>query len=142
MPDDLSKIKNIVILMMENRSFDHMLGYLSLAPFNRTDVEGQSLDPAWLQRFTNYDGGQAYQPFHSTDPHMMPDDFDPPHGRSNIADHIHGVIRDRGCSARADVYGVSIRHRADTAQRDVVHLPVAGRGGDAHQDIAQNHGAP
>ena len=88
MPDDLSKIKNIVILMMENRSFDHMLGYLSLAPFNRTDVEGQSLDPAWLQRFTNFDGGQAYQPFHSTDPHMMPDDFDPPHGRSNIAAQI------------------------------------------------------
>jgi len=44
MPDDLSKINNIVIVMMENRSFDHMLGYLSLDPSNRTDVDGQSLD--------------------------------------------------------------------------------------------------
>ncbi len=29
MPPDLDPIKTIVILMMENRSFDHMLGYLS-----------------------------------------------------------------------------------------------------------------
>jgi phospholipase C len=88
MPDDLSKIKNIVILMMENRSFDHLLGYLSLPPFNRKEVDGQSLDPTWLQQFTNFDGGQAIQPFHSTDPHTMPDDFDPPHERSNIAAQI------------------------------------------------------
>jgi phospholipase C len=88
MSDDLSKIKNIVVLMMENRSFDHMLGYLSLGPFNRKDVDGQSLDPDWLQRFTNFDNGQAIQPFHSTDPHTMPDDFDPSHERSNIAAQI------------------------------------------------------
>lgn len=85
---DLSSIKNIVIVMMENRSFDHMLGYLSLPPFNRKEVDGQSLDPAWLAKFTNYDGGVAYQPFHSADPHTMPDDFDPPHERSNIAAQI------------------------------------------------------
>ena len=88
MPDDLSKIKTIVIVMMENRSFDHMLGYLSLDPFNRRDVDGQSLDPDWLKRFTNFDSGLAIQPFHSLDPHMMPDDFDPPHERSNIAAQI------------------------------------------------------
>jgi phospholipase C len=85
---DLSQIKNIVIVMMENRSFDHMLGYLSLAPFNRQDVDGQSLDPDWLKRFTNFDIGQAIQSFHSTNPHTMPDDFDPPHERSNIAAQI------------------------------------------------------
>jgi phospholipase C len=26
----LSKIKHIIVVMMENRSFDHMLGYLAL----------------------------------------------------------------------------------------------------------------
>ena len=56
---DLSSIKNIVIVMMENRSFDHMLGYLSLDPTNRKDVDGQSLDPDWLKRFTNFDAGSA-----------------------------------------------------------------------------------
>ena len=36
----LSDIKNIVILMMENRSFDHLLGYLSLGAGGRADVNG------------------------------------------------------------------------------------------------------
>ena len=85
---DLSSIKHIVIVMMENRSFDHMLGYLSLDPFNRKEVDGQSIDPDWLQRFTNFDNSQAIPPYHSTDPHTMPDDFDPPHERSNIAAQI------------------------------------------------------
>jgi phospholipase C len=88
MPDDLDKIEHIVIVMMENRSFDHLLGYLSLDPCNRKDVDGQRIDPAWLQQFTNYDNGLAIPPFHSTDPHTMPNDFDPPHERSNIAAQI------------------------------------------------------
>ena len=85
---DLSSIKNIVIVMMENRSFDHMLGYLSLDPTNRKDVDGQSLDPDWLKRFTNFDEGNAIQPFHSLDPQTMPAAFDPPHERNNIAAQI------------------------------------------------------
>ncbi|MGI9069119.1 MAG: phospholipase C [Pyrinomonadaceae bacterium] len=40
----LDKIDHIVVLMLENRSFDHMLGYLSLPPAQggkgRTDVDG------------------------------------------------------------------------------------------------------
>ena len=42
-PGNLGKVDHIVVLMMENRSFDHMLGYLSLpAPEGpgRTDVDG------------------------------------------------------------------------------------------------------
>jgi len=36
---NLDKIEHIVVLMMENRSFDHILGYLSLEN-GRTDVDG------------------------------------------------------------------------------------------------------
>src|SRR5437867_9674772 len=36
---NLDKIEHIVVLMMENRSFDHMLGYLKLE-LGRQDVEG------------------------------------------------------------------------------------------------------
>ncbi len=40
----LEKIEHIVVLMLENRSFDHMLGYLSLPPAQggkgRQDVDG------------------------------------------------------------------------------------------------------
>lgn len=37
--DNLRKIEHIVVLMMENRSFDHFLGYLTLEN-GRTDVDG------------------------------------------------------------------------------------------------------
>ncbi|MFL6209643.1 MAG: alkaline phosphatase family protein [Pyrinomonadaceae bacterium] len=37
--DNLNKIEHIVVLMLENRSFDHMLGYLTLEN-GRTDVDG------------------------------------------------------------------------------------------------------
>src|SRR5689334_2303578 len=45
MPDaQLNQIDHIVVLLLENRSFDHMLGYLSLPPAaggkGRTDVDG------------------------------------------------------------------------------------------------------
>lgn len=36
---NLQKIEHIVVLMMENRSFDHMLGYLTLEG-RRSDVDG------------------------------------------------------------------------------------------------------
>src|SRR5579871_1741685 len=39
MPDGMEKIEHLVIFMMENRSFDHYLGSLSLVE-GRTDVEG------------------------------------------------------------------------------------------------------
>ena len=57
----LTDVKTVVIVLMENRSFDHMLGYLSLPPYIRKDVEGQSTDPAWLAKFANPDGGQSFQ---------------------------------------------------------------------------------
>jgi phospholipase C len=37
--DNLNKIEHIVVLMLENRSFDHVLGYLTLEN-GRTDVDG------------------------------------------------------------------------------------------------------
>jgi phospholipase C len=84
----LDAIKTIVVVMMENRSFDHMLGYLSLPPFNRTDVDGLSTAPAWQAQFTNYDGVQAIKPFLNPDPFDMPDDFDPPHERPNMTANL------------------------------------------------------
>lgn len=36
------RVENIVVLMLENRSFDHMLGYLSLR--GRTDMDGLKKD--------------------------------------------------------------------------------------------------
>jgi phospholipase C len=54
-----SKVDHIVVLMLENRSFDHMLGYLSMPTANggrgRTDVDG--LKPG----MSNEHDGKSYE---------------------------------------------------------------------------------
>ena len=79
----LAAIEHIVVVMMENRSFDHMLGYLNLPPWNtgRPATEGVSLDPAWVQRYTNMLDGRPFAPHAFTD--RLIDD--PPHTRPTIA---------------------------------------------------------
>lgn len=84
MPIDMSLIKTIVVVMMENRSFDHLLGYLSLPPENRPNVDGLKNTAGWLDKVTNSYQGTQYPPFPLTDPYH-PIDADPPHERSDIA---------------------------------------------------------
>jgi phospholipase C len=87
MPSSLDQIDTIVILMMENRSFDHMLGYLSLARFGgRADVNGLRDDPAWLDRVANSWQGNRYWPTPLRDPRIP----DPPHERLNIELQLGG----------------------------------------------------
>src|SRR6201988_230410 len=56
MPSGLDKLQHIVVLMMENRSFDHMLGSLKAVnpnidgivdadPFNNPDTNGNPVKP-------------------------------------------------------------------------------------------------
>lgn len=78
----LDQIETIVIVMLENRSFDHMLGHLSMARFgNRRDVAGL-VDPEANLDYTNFLDGQGYQPFELKDG-PLPHDL--PHSRSLVA---------------------------------------------------------
>ena len=88
----MDNIKTIVVVMMENRSFDHVLGYLSLAG---KDVDGLSADPAWQQNFTNLYDGQTY-PIHAlaASTQLIPD---PPHDRTPIATQIATPCANGGC---------------------------------------------
>ncbi len=79
---DLSGIDTLVVVILENRSFDHLLGYLSLPPSNRTNVEGLKPDLDWQTSVANPYGGRLYAPFHYTDL-ALPQD--PPHERQPIA---------------------------------------------------------
>src|SRR4051812_27410517 len=84
----LSDIDTFVIVMLENRSFDHMLGYLSMpgaAP--AMPVEGLRDDPAWIEKHANYYQGKGY-PIHplSVDVQKMDD---PPHEKDTIALQIN-----------------------------------------------------
>ncbi|SFU14300.1 alkaline phosphatase family protein [Paraburkholderia aspalathi] len=90
MPVD--NIKTIIIVMMENRSFDHVLGYLSL---DGKDVNGLSADPTWQENFTNLYGGKTY-PIHALSPstQLIPD---PPHDRTPISTQIKTPCANGGC---------------------------------------------
>lgn len=81
----LDQIETIVIVMLENRSFDHMLGHLSMARFgNRKDVRGL-VDPEANLDYTNFLDGQGYQPFELKDGPLL---HDLPHSRSLVAGQL------------------------------------------------------
>ena len=65
---NLEKVDHIVVLMLENRSFDHMLGYLSLEG-GRGDIDGLRA------QFSNEHDGRAY-PIHHLDTTAIADDPD------------------------------------------------------------------
>jgi phospholipase C len=65
---NLEKVDHIVVLMLENRSFDHMLGYLSLEG-GRSDVDGLRAE------FANEHDGRVY-PIHHLDNTAIEDDPD------------------------------------------------------------------
>jgi phospholipase C len=75
------ELQTIVVLMMENRSFDHILGHLSVARFgNRKDVAGL-VDPEVNLDYTNFMDGQGYQPFELKDAPLA---HDLPHSRGLV----------------------------------------------------------
>jgi phospholipase C len=82
----LSDIETIVIVTLENRSFDHMLGYLSLPDANPPmPVEGLRSEQAWLDAHANED-------FRPNRPAIAPTQLDatlqtiddPPHNATTI----------------------------------------------------------
>lgn len=62
---DLAKVDHIVVVMMENRSFDCMLGYLSKEG-GRSDVEGLKWENDSNRTQFNYYQGKYYYPYRLT----------------------------------------------------------------------------
>src|SRR5580765_4871290 len=79
---NLSKIDHIVVLMMENRSFDHMLGYLTIDQ-GRTDVEGLTAD------LSNPVDGKQYK-VHPATSTQLKKLQDPRHGHADVEQQIAG----------------------------------------------------
>ena len=83
----LKDIDTFVVVILENRSFDHMLGYLSLSIANPPmAVEGLRDDPTWQSAHANPYGGEFY-PVHQILPAVQEID-DPPHELATIAQQI------------------------------------------------------
>lgn len=83
----LQDIQTIIVLMLENRSFDHVLGYLSLEDTpHKMPVDGLSDSQARRDRFVNSYEAQHYysHPLLATEQRFE----DPPHERATIAIQI------------------------------------------------------
>src|SRR5690625_5030341 len=81
----LEQLQTIVIVMMENRSFDHVLGHLSMTQYgSREEVTGL-VNPQENPSYTNFLEGQGYQPFHLQDG-LLPHDL--PHSRAMVATQL------------------------------------------------------
>jgi phospholipase C len=97
----LDQIQTIVIVMFENRSFDNVLGHLSMARFgNRKDVEGL-VDPETNLDYTNFLEGQGYQPFELTDGSLL---HDLPHNRVLVEAQLGKAGARYTMSGFADAY--------------------------------------
>ncbi len=84
----LADIQTIVIVMLENRSFDHLMGYLSLADAGSVlPVEGLKDDPAWQAAQQNAAEGKTYglRPLTSSVQTIA----DPPHDHASIGVQIN-----------------------------------------------------
>ena len=76
--DNLEKVDNVVVLMLENRSFDHMLGYLSLTG-GRPEIDG--LRPG----MANEDQGRTHPVHHLATTAV---EMDPDHSASAIDQQV------------------------------------------------------
>ncbi len=97
-PHDISgAVDTIVLVMLENRSFDHLLGWMSLPPYgNRTDIEGlkgpidsstrELTKPAYRNRARN----QVWRPYMAEKDVLLASDL--PHGRNRVRTQMHYVL--------------------------------------------------
>jgi phospholipase C len=81
--ENLKKIEHIVVLLLENRSFDHMLGYLSLDG-GRGDIDGLKAG------MSNEAGGETYPINHLPETHPPDPRWDPDHSGGATEKQING----------------------------------------------------
>ena len=107
-PGALAEIDHIVVLTQENRSFDHMLGYLSLplekGGMNRKDVDGlkggefNMFNGRKIQSFRLAAGDTIFSP-------------GPPNSSERTAAQVNGGKMDGFVQAQADECGPATAHR-------------------------------
>src|ERR1700676_4975932 len=97
---NLNQIETIIVVMMENRSFDHLLGYLSLPEYGRTDIDG--LKAGMKNTLLGVDYPVCHLPSAST---KLP--ADPPHERPDITIQILNAATPNGAIGSAPPYPMS-----------------------------------
>jgi phospholipase C len=132
---NLGKIDHIVVLMMENRSFDHMLGYLRLER-HRVDVDGLTGGES-----NKDDAGLSHAVQNRTDSYFR---NDPEHGLDHVREQLtwpaHAMVTNTGFVH--DFAGKLLRDSAGLPPK-LITLSDQGQidGGDT-RDIGFRPGAP
>jgi phospholipase C len=90
---DLTLVKTIFVVLMENRSFDNLLGHWGGSQGPLGVIDGIKNDPAWLRQVANRYHETAFAPFPLDDPYGAMD-ADPPHERANIATQLGTLSHD------------------------------------------------
>jgi phospholipase C len=88
MPTDLNLIKTIVVFRTENRSFEHLLGYLSVAHYHCPNVDGLHKVPARQARVSSPYVNSLFPPVLLTNPC---DDI-----ALRMGSSVHGVLHMSG----------------------------------------------
>lgn len=90
-------VDTIVLVMMENRSFDHLLGWMSLPPYgNRSDIDGLKgpIDPATREltepAYRNRARNRIWRPWMADKDVRLASDL--PHGRNGVRNQMHYVL--------------------------------------------------
>ena len=107
-PGKLANIDHIVVLTQENRSFDHMLGYLSL-PFEKGGMNRKDVDGLKGGEFNMFNG-RKIQSFRlaAGDTIFSPG---PPNDSERVAVQVDGGKMDGFVHAQADECGPATAHR-------------------------------
>ena len=107
-PGTLANIDHIVVLMQENRSFDHMLGYLSL-PYEQGGMNREDVDGLTGGEFNMFNG-RKIRSFRlaAGDTIFSPG---PSNSSENVAVQVNGGAMDGFVQAQADAFGPATAHR-------------------------------
>jgi phospholipase C len=81
-------ISTVIIVIMENRSFDHLLGHLRYSG-NRLDVDGVVGSNLGVPSYLNPANGQGYSPFLINQSGVLPGDL--PHGLQDVKKQLSFV---------------------------------------------------
>jgi phospholipase C len=136
MAEPLDSIDTIVVVMLENRSFDHQLGYLSLPPYNWPNVDG--LKPGMMNSLS----GADFPIFHLSNPEKkLPDD--PPHDRYDVSLQLTGLPGPAGPPPHpmiGFVESYSQIRPIDTSDQPIVMGYYTGQDLPATNFFVQNYG--
>jgi len=89
---DSSPIEHVILLCMENRSFDHYLGALSLPPLSREDVDGFKAVPFSVP---DLNGAPVRSwPIEDAQPPVLPQFPDVPHGKNDMRANFNDGAND------------------------------------------------